>query len=460
MSVHSDNLHHDEPLHNEGPHEESFDRQGFNNRRGGRFQRRGGPGFRNNNPRGRRPYNRPPRREENDVDPQDRWQDKLFEKLAQISGPTTDLPPLDITEKKFSGRNRLYIGNLSPEVTEDDLKELFGKFGEFVDLFVNKEKNFAFVKYDFYANCEQVKRDLDGEILKGKNLKIRFAPNNSAIKVKNLDPFVSNELLHYGFQAFGEVERAHVIVDERGKGTGEGIVEYSRKGFALNALKNCTERCFFLTESLRPVIVEPHECINDTDGLPERFLPKRNPDFLKARSKGPRLSEPKSFQHEYGVRWKQLLDLYAKKEAALKTELQMEMEKLEAQMEYAKYEHETEQLREQLRAREMDKERQKQEWEMRERQAEEHRRRNEEQIRRQEATLQARMAHQEEDMRRRQQENNLFKQAHQLHNMLEEQEQSLQIPDIKESPKVGNFFRRERWISERREDFMPKRRRF
>ncbi|XP_044253462.1 hrp65 protein-like [Tribolium madens] len=426
-----------------------------------RFRRRGGPG-RFNNVRGRRPFTRDVNESEVDAAP---LHDKCYEKLAQIGGPTVDLPLLETVEKKFSGRNRLYIGNLGPDVAEGDLRDLLGKYGEFGELFVNKEKNFAFVKYDFYASCEKAKRELDGEVLKGKNLKIRFAPNNASVKVKNLAPFVSNELLYYAFQVFGEVERALVLVDERGKPTGEGIVEFSRKGFALNAIRKCSDRCFFLTESLRPVVVEPHEYTNDTDGFPEKFLPRRNPDFLKARSKGPRLAELNSFEHEYGLRWKQLLDLYAQKELALKTELQMEMEKLEAQMEYARYEHETELLREELRVREMDRDRQKQEWEMKQRKVEEERRRNEEQIRRQEESLQARMMHQEEEMRRRQQENNLFMQAHQLHSMLDEQEQAFQEPqndgfEVKKEenlPQTSNSFRRERrW----RDDFGPKRRRF
>ena len=39
--------------------------------------------------------------------------DRVMDKLAQLGqGPTVDLPPLDMTEKKFSGRARIYIGSL------------------------------------------------------------------------------------------------------------------------------------------------------------------------------------------------------------------------------------------------------------------------------------------------------------------------------------------------------------
>jgi hypothetical protein len=60
---------------------------------------------------------------------------------------------------------------------------------------------------------------------------------------------------------------------------------------------------------------------------------------------GPRFAAPGSFEYEYGTRWKQLYELKKQKEDALNREMKMEEEKLEAQMEYAKYEHETESLR-------------------------------------------------------------------------------------------------------------------
>lgn len=53
-----------------------------------------------------------------------------------------------------------------------------------------------------------------------------------------------------------------------------------------------------------------------------------------------------SFPLRYGLKWKQLYELFDKKRDALEKELQDEKRKLEEQIEYAKYEHETEMLRE------------------------------------------------------------------------------------------------------------------
>lgn len=78
-------------------------------------------------------------------------QDRLMERIMGISGPTHDLPPQETTEKKFSGRNRLYIGNLTNDVTEDEIQQMFQQYGEISELFVNKEKNFAFLRMVRYV---------------------------------------------------------------------------------------------------------------------------------------------------------------------------------------------------------------------------------------------------------------------------------------------------------------------
>lgn len=112
-----------------------------------------------------------------------------------------------------------------------------------------------------------------------------------------------------------------------------------------NVNAKCKNFCF---SSLRPVVVEQFEQQDDVDGYPDKTLPRKNPEFFKAREIGPRFAQLGSFEHEYGTRWKQLHELYKQKEEALKREMAMEEEKLEAQMEFARYEHETELLRERM----------------------------------------------------------------------------------------------------------------
>ena len=212
--------------------------------------------------------------------------DLTLMRLQEIQGPTHELPPVDTSERQFSGRSRLYIGNISPGVTEDSLKEEIAKFGEVGEMFYNQEKHFAFLRMDYRENAEKAKRELDGKMNNGRAMKVRFAPHQGALKVKNLGPWVSNELLHRAFSVFGDLERACVMVDDRGRSKGEGIVEYERKPSAMDALRRCSEGAFFLTASLRPVIVELIEECDDEDGLMEKMLPKRSQEFGMEREVG------------------------------------------------------------------------------------------------------------------------------------------------------------------------------
>jgi proline- and glutamine-rich splicing factor len=60
---------------------------------------------------------------------------------------------------------------------------------------------------------------------------------------------------------------------------------------------------------------------------------------------GPRIANEGSFEHEYGSKWKTLVLEFRQKEKALKEELTREVEKLQTQMEMARYDYETEMLR-------------------------------------------------------------------------------------------------------------------
>jgi splicing factor, proline- and glutamine-rich len=322
---------------------------------------------------------------------------------------------------KFSGRNRLYVGNLTSDVKEEELKELFSPYGEISETFINTEKNFAFLKVDYRMNAERAKKELDGRMRKNRPLRVRFAPNATIIRVKNLNQYVSNELLYAGFDIFGPIERAVVNVDDRGKPTGEGIVEFARKNSATTAVKYCQEKCFFLTSALRPCIVEFFDSYDDNDGFPEKSMMKKN-DYYEARENGPRFANVGSYEHEFGTKWKQIHESFKQRHEALKREMIIEEEKLEAQMEYVRYEHETEKLREQLKLREQDRDRQKREWEKREQMADEMRQRDELELRRNQESMQQRMMNQDEELKRRQEANSMFMQAQQLSNMLDQQE--------------------------------------
>jgi len=104
-----------------------------------------------------------------------------------------------------------------------------------------------FCSQDYRINAEKAKIDLDGQMRNNRVLRVRFATHGAALKVYNLSPFVSNELLENAFSQFGEVERAVVFVDDRGKSLCEGLVEFARKPGAQAAIKRISEGVFLLS---------------------------------------------------------------------------------------------------------------------------------------------------------------------------------------------------------------------
>ena len=73
-------------------------------------------------------------------------QDLIKKEFGSIGAPTHNLPAMDLREKLFSGRNRLFVGNLPPNITREDVDELMAPYGEIVVDHHNDEKRFGFVR--------------------------------------------------------------------------------------------------------------------------------------------------------------------------------------------------------------------------------------------------------------------------------------------------------------------------
>ncbi|XP_054618938.1 splicing factor, proline- and glutamine-rich isoform X2 [Dunckerocampus dactyliophorus] len=305
-------------------------------------------------------------------------------------------------EKTYTQRCRLFIGNLPSEITEEQFRKIFSKYGEPSEVFINKAKGFGFIRLESRALAEIAKAELDDMPMKGRTLRVRFATHSAALSVKNLSPYVSNELLEEAFSQFGMVERAIVIVDDRGRSTGKGIVEFASKPAARKALDRCNEGVFLLTTSPRPIVVEPLEQFDDEDGLPEK-LAQKNPRYQAEREEPPRFARPGTFEFEYSKRWKSLDEMEKQQRQQVEKNMREAREKLEGEMEDAYHEHQANLLRQDLlrrqeelrRMEELHSQEMQKRKEMQLRQEEERRRREEEMLRKREM---------EEQMRRQREE--------------------------------------------------------
>ncbi|XP_074407820.1 non-POU domain-containing octamer-binding protein isoform X4 [Zonotrichia albicollis] len=319
---------------------------------------------------------------------------------SQNEGLTIDLKNFRKPgEKTFTQRSRLFVGNLPPDITEEEMRKLFEKYGKAGEVFIHKDKGFGFIRLETRTLAEIAKVELDNMPLRGKQLRVRFACHSASLTVRNLPQFVSNELLEEAFSVFGQVERAVVIVDDRGRSSGKGIVEFSGKPAARKALDRCSDGSFLLTTFPRPVTVEPMDQYDDEEGLPEKLVIK-NQQYHKEREQPPRFAQPGSFEYEYAMRWKALIEMEKQQQEQVDRNIKEAREKLEMEMEAARHEHQVMLMRQDLMRRQEELRRMEelhnQEVQKRkqlELRQEEERRRREEEMRRQ-----------QEEMMRRQQE--------------------------------------------------------
>ena len=76
---------------------------------------------------------------------------------------------------------RLYVGNLSRDVSEEDLKEAFQAFGQIAEATIVKDrfngvsKGFAFVEMPVEAEAKAAIEALHGKELKGRSLDVNEA---------------------------------------------------------------------------------------------------------------------------------------------------------------------------------------------------------------------------------------------------------------------------------------------
>jgi len=76
---------------------------------------------------------------------------------------------------------KLFVGNLSFQTVEDDLRELFGSFGEIDDIYVvedrqtGRSRGFAFVNFLDRDAAVTAAKELDGTEFMGRNIRVNEA---------------------------------------------------------------------------------------------------------------------------------------------------------------------------------------------------------------------------------------------------------------------------------------------
>ena len=133
---------------------------------------------------------------------------------------------------------KLYVGNLSYSVTNNEVEELFSTYGEVREVNIIEGRGFGFVELANPSEAEKAKEALDGTEFQGRTLKVDEArPQRSEVKMQgsklyvgNLDYSVSNEQLEELFSTYGEIKELNII-----EGRGFGFVELANPSEAEKA---------------------------------------------------------------------------------------------------------------------------------------------------------------------------------------------------------------------------------
>lgn len=71
--------------------------------------------------------------------------------------------------------SRLYVGNLTYSVTEDDLKNLFSGYGDVKSVKIIGDKGFGFVEMTTKEAAEKARDALNGTVFVGRTLRVEEA---------------------------------------------------------------------------------------------------------------------------------------------------------------------------------------------------------------------------------------------------------------------------------------------
>ncbi|WVO15746.1 hypothetical protein L204_103408 [Cryptococcus depauperatus] len=151
-------------------------------------------------------------------------------------------------------RPHLYVGNLSPRVTDYILTQIFGVAGPVVTAKIIHDRNYqhsgynyGFVEYADMRSAEQALTTLNGRKIFETEIRVNWAYQGNQNKedtqhhyhvfVGDLSPEVNDDVLSKAFGAFGSLSEARVMWDmNSGKSRGYGFLSFRDKADAEQAI--------------------------------------------------------------------------------------------------------------------------------------------------------------------------------------------------------------------------------
>ena len=82
--------------------------------------------------------------------------------------------------------NAIFVGSIPGHVQKEDLKNMFLFYGEILDFFVPKGKNFAFITYKTPQSALEAIKDMHGANIDGKKIRVTHARTSVEEKKQNI----------------------------------------------------------------------------------------------------------------------------------------------------------------------------------------------------------------------------------------------------------------------------------